>query len=507
MNINNIWDKLRPIPETLANLKRDLKEGKVPELPYFVVNQDDAKAGMGVKLNAIDGTRMQSNLIIGHYGNGKTNLLKYLKLFFQTHAYNIEVIYSRVDIEQPDIILYLLKLIQDHHTETLIEAVKSLKVAGTDWNTLIHNSQDTFGAIKEFTEKLFSDDVVDEDIKKLIFLGTGRLYTKGHFTAFGLQQLQNFNRREILVLFLNILSASNKFIVFGLDEVEKILEKSKSRFNLFLTSYRELIDLFNKINGHYLITCFTDASGTAQLEVANPAFYTRISPDIIELLAISKNDDIKTLSGYLDELFTTNKQTELDNIVVQVAKKRHPGNRDLIRHIVQLLFENDVILNLADALESNNLTSLFGQTKRELENDGILKSLHQKFFDPFEYFLEDSSRMLGGSILDRRKNQAFIDVNNNVIHHLIFNENSDIDNINKKINELVNLYNMKIVIYSPIKLELSNSSIQLENEQYGFTIISYEPEELFILLNMYRENFDKKDSIDKVISIYTNNNL
>jgi hypothetical protein len=507
MNINNLWTKLNPIPATLVNLKRDLKEGKVPELPYFIVNQNLAKEKIAEKLSNIDSARMQSNLIIGHYGNGKTNLLKYLKLFFQTTNVGIDVIYSRIDVEQPDVILYLLKLIQDHHTDSLINSVKALKVENYDWKLLIHNSNDTFAAISEYTEKLFGDGLEDEDLRKIIYLGTGRLYTKGHFTAYDLQQLQNFNRREILVLFLNILAVKGIFVVFGLDEIEKLLEKSKARFNLFLTSYRELIDLFNKINGHFLISCFTDASGTSQLEIANPAFYNRIKPDIIELLAINDSDDVKELSDYLNELFETNKQAELDQIVVQVKKKRHPGNRDLIRNIVQLLFERDEVVPLEESIETNQLTALYKQTKIDLEAQGIFKSLHQKFFDPLEYFLEDSARMLGGSIIDRRKNQAFIDIENHIIQHFIFNENTDVENINKKVNELVGLYKMRIVIYAPIKLELSNSSIRLEYENFEFSIINYEPEELFVLLNMYRENLELQEPIGKVISAYTNNNL
>lgn len=43
MNIEKLWSKINPIETTVEQLKRDLQEGKVPELPYFIVGMDDAK--------------------------------------------------------------------------------------------------------------------------------------------------------------------------------------------------------------------------------------------------------------------------------------------------------------------------------------------------------------------------------------------------------------------------------------------------------------------------------
>lgn len=508
MTIDNLWDKLVPIEASKATLIRDLKEGTVPELPYFVVNQDEVKAAIGKKLSELDLPKMQTNLIIGHYGNGKTNLLKYLKLFFQTNEMSVEVLFSRIDIEQPDVVLYMLKLLQDNHTGTLVDQIIALRNEGINWKEkLISNGADTFAAIVEYTEKIFSTEMSEDQLKKLIYLGTGRLYTIGHFNEFSLPKLQNFNRREILVLFLNILSAGGKSIVFALDEAERILEKSPLRFNQFLTSYRELIDLFNRVNGHYLLTCFTHANGIQVIEKANPAFFTRISASILEVKAITKAADIKTLVEYLNELFETGKQDDVDQIVIQASKKNKSGNRDLIRHIAQLLMEDQENLTLAESLKKYSLIRLFNTTKTDLERDGILKSIHQKFFDPLEYFLEASFRMLDGNILDRRRNQAFIDFNNRTIQHFIFNDSLDLENLNKKLNELCDVYEMKLVIYSPVRLELSSSSITLNNANLTFSIVNYEPEELFVLLNMFRENYELQETIAAVISNYTDNNL
>ena len=39
MEIEKLWNKINPIETTVEQLKRDLQEGKVPELPYFIVER------------------------------------------------------------------------------------------------------------------------------------------------------------------------------------------------------------------------------------------------------------------------------------------------------------------------------------------------------------------------------------------------------------------------------------------------------------------------------------
>ena len=141
--------------------------------------------------------------------------------------------------------------------------------------------------------------------------------------------------------------------------------------------------------------------------------------------------------------------------------------------------------------------------------EGTLKSIHQKFFDPLEYYLENTNLLKEGSgnRIERRSNNAFIDEVGKLIHYFIFNENSDIDNINKRVNTLVSQNDKDIVIYAPLKLELNNSRIVLEDEKHKFTIVDYDPEELFILLNIYKDNLQLQNKIEKIVNNYTENYL
>ena len=109
-----LWDKI-PYNPSLSFIE-DVKEGKVPELPYHVVNQDDAKNKIKEKIDIIKGKRFQTSIITANYGNGKTNILKYLSLFYSyRNNDNIKVLYYRADVDNYDIILNLLRIIEDNY--------------------------------------------------------------------------------------------------------------------------------------------------------------------------------------------------------------------------------------------------------------------------------------------------------------------------------------------------------------------------------------------------------
>ena len=74
-----------------------------------------------------------------------------------------------------------------------------------------------------------------------------------------------------------------------------------------MTSYRELVDLFNQIKGHYLMVSFTTGVGESEISTANDALYTRIKPDILHIAPLTTKRILRALIVYLNELFDTGK--------------------------------------------------------------------------------------------------------------------------------------------------------------------------------------------------------
>lgn len=500
MEISKLWEKLQLPAERFSTFKKDIAEGKVPELPFYIIGQDELKSAIKSKISQIDSDRMITNLIIAEYGNGKTNLLKYLELFFKTYPeLQVSVQYSRADVERTDLILFLLKIVQDKYLDDLIRIVKIIRNNPDNIKKLVNNFQSNFREIKDYTEKLFDVENSDEDIIEFLYLGTGRLSNKRYFDKRNIEQLRDFNRREILVLFLNILAFDRQYIIFAIDEIEKIREKSKIRFSHFLTSYRELVDLFNQIKGHYLIICFTDSIGSSEISKSNDALYTRIKNDIVNIEALKNKKDIDELIKYLNDLFNTHK--EISDIYTSFSKKHTTNNRLAIQEISKLLHAQESNESLEMMLSKADLNELYLSTIRKLDSDEAFKNLHRKFFDPFEFYIE--SLGLNSNELNKQE-RIFIDNVSGKVHYFLFNTYlEDFENEKIKITKLINDYlDFLIIVYSPIKLELTHSKLNLDTID-NVVIIDIEPKELFTLFVMYKENFDLQPKLSEIISNYS----
>jgi len=137
--------------------------------------------------------------------------------------------------------------------------------------------------------------------------------------------------------------------------------------------------------------------------------------------------------------------------------------------------------------------------------DDAFKNLHRKFFDPFEYYIESLGLKSNGLYKQER---TFIDSVGEKVHYFIFNTYlEDFDNERIKITNLVSDNpDSSVIVYSPIKLELTHSKLNLFNGE-KVEIIDIEPKELFILLVMYKENFDLQPKLGEIISNYTRQKL
>lgn len=154
----------------MDTIKKDWIEGKVPDLPFVIIDQQELKDHIGEKLSNIDGERMVTSIIQAQYGDGKTNVLKYLSLYFGNHPeLGVHMLYSRADVEQTDFCKYLLQQLQDNCINELVSGVNLLrKLRGFNPDILANNFNDDFSHIREYTEKLFEQGQDDEIIKNLI---------------------------------------------------------------------------------------------------------------------------------------------------------------------------------------------------------------------------------------------------------------------------------------------------------------------------------------------------
>ena len=501
MEYRNLWDKLSIEQSKMEIIRKDWTEGKVPDLPFLIVDQQGLKEHIGEKLQGIDGERMATTVIKAQYGNGKTNVLKYLSLYFDSHSeLGVHLLYCRADVDQTDIFIFLLQHLQNNSLKELIEGIMTLRERdGFDPASLANDFKEDFAHIREYTEKLFEKGQDDDDVRNLVYLGTGRLYSIGAFSKYGLAKLTDFNRREVMVLFLNILAEIGYRVVFAVDELEKIHDKSTRRMAYFFNSYRELIDLFNKIHGHYLIVTMTQAVNIAQL---SQPLWGRIEQDVVEVNKISRKEDLAELVKLMAELLSVEvRDAKIDGVVSSISRKSLDSNRFAIRAIAEALREKQTI-NFEDALTSDQqVEQLYINSYKAAESSHGFKNLSRMLFDPLQYYLEALQYENVGENLLRRDYQAFIDPIAKRAFFFLFNDDTK---IRGRILEFSDERGIKrFVVFVPKDLTVTHATLDIEGIEVK--LIDYDPRQLFVLLDIYRMNFDKQDEIFRLIGIVTQN--
>lgn len=502
MDITQLWTPLNPIEENKEIIRQDLERGLAPNLPYFIVGLQDVKTTLGTALSTID-SHFSYALIWGQYGNGKSNLMKYLKYFFTQYPdFNTKVAIWRADVDRYDIITFLLYIIQNEFAADLLE---SLKKVVTDGKTkeLCDNYSGSFAAIQAFAEKIEEKKDSDEDLQTLISLGTGKLYDSNSFKKFDLTKLTDYNRREVLVFFLNALAYAKHYIVFCVDELEKIQEKSRARFQNLLTTFRELIDLSSSINGHMILAAVTESvSGEHSFESYNPAFERRIKNYMLQVKAIREVDDIKEMAKELVRVLGNDYQLDsYDDVANAVYKKKLPHTSDVVRALFAQLAKQADKKTWKDLLEDSKMTDAFNQKRQSLEDSGMLQRINQKLFAPLKDYLNiisisDSDYEVKGQML-----QCVYSTATNRCYVFLFTDDIEA-NTNRLKNVIKEYSKADLYVFKPKELDINMDMLKKEGLVSVKDLIPYDPVDLMALLELYMDNYEN-DALREVITLYT----
>lgn len=510
MKIVNLWTQQTPWGNDQSVLKKDISEGRVPELPYYIAGQQSVKDCISSMMLEIDGASMQTLILRAEYGAGKTNMLKYLDLFFRQHTqYGVKVLYQNTNVEQRDLFMVLLRMLQLHYLEAdLLPAIKHIRENRDVINGLVDNFSGEFVCVREYVDHLFSKENDDEKIRELLLVGTGQLYSVRVQRKIGLQQvLNNFDRRCVLVLLLNILSYEKKYVIFALDEVENMYNVSKKRMSLFLTTFRDLVDKFTFIKGHLLMLSITRS---VEINVLNSPLYDRIHNYIIDMNSLKEKNDVLDLLHFLQHDIIGSKKSEadLEKISRRISNslKHTPySTRELMRTLVAELRGEKKFEGLHKYFEEHpNMKELYDESKRFLILDDVMSDVAFSLFDPLEYYLESLGYVDVKSNLKRRDYQAYIDIDNHSAIMFTFN---NLSKIAEKITTMSEVYGIeKVFLFiSATNGEISHATLQ--KIPVSVELVEYEASDLLVLLDMYKNHFEEQEKIADLIHQYTHDVL
>lgn len=504
MDITQLWSPLEPIEANKELIKQDLERGLAPNLPYFVVGLDSVKSSLGSLIAKID-SHFSYALIWGQYGNGKSNIIKYLKYYFEKYSeYNTIVANWRADVDRYDVITFVLYIIQNEFSELLRISLKTV-VADDKVLELCDNFNGSFSSIKSYVDKIVEKVDSDEDLQTLIALGTGKIYDSNSFKRFELTKLTDYNRREVLVFFLNALAYAHHYILFCLDELEKIQEKSKARFQNFLTTFRELIDLSSTINGHMILAAVTDSeSGDHSFESYNPAFERRIKGYKYGVTAIKEVNEIKEMAKELVRVLGEEYQLEsYDDIANTVYKsiRRLPHTSDVVRAVFEQLSKKTGSKSWETLLEEAKMKDEFDKKRKNLEVSGILLRVNQKFFAPLKDYINIISNSEKDYEVRSQMLQCVFSAATNRCYVFLFTDDIDA-NINRLRNVIKEYPGSDLIVFKPQELDINMGNLKDNGLEQVRDMIPYNPIDLMALLELYLDNYENEE-LREVISTYT----
>lgn len=501
MNLKDMWETLEPQSDKIETIKTDLKNGLAPNLPYFIVGLDKQKEKISQHLSNID-TAFQYCILVGAYGNGKSNLMKYIEYYFRVHQEaNVHVEMWRADVNMYDLNKFLLYIIQSNYRSQLREGLKALTLETAKKHC--NNFEDGFSAIKEYVEKIIDSNVDDEMMDVLIRMGTGSIYSKRDFDKYKVRLLTDYNRHEVFAFFLNVLAANRCYILFCIDEAEKIQEKSQARFQTFLTSFRELIDMATKVQGHMIMVAMTEAAGNSgkmSLEAYNPAFARRIEQYTYELPKIDKNkygDLIDGLSIILQQKLSSNTRSE---IISKLEKSRFSHTSDLVISAYNNI-TNQEYKTWQDYVSDAGLTNELQKRSENLIKDDVMNHIHTKFFVPLTTYCEIIQENESDYQIKPQQYQSVYKPNHNPEETFVFLFTEDMESNINRLRSNRQLYpQSEMIVFKPENFDFSvdiASKNKIENIR---EVIPYNPIELMALLLMYIDDYENENLKNALIT-------
>ena len=156
--------------------------------------------------------------------------------------------------------------------------------------------------------------------------------------------------------------------------------------------------------------------------------------------------------------------------------------------------------NFEEELEKDSdVEALYNEALAQIKADNGVKNLSRTLFDPLQYYLEALQYNNVEDNLYRRDYQAFVDSVSKRAYFFLFNDDTK---IKSRIQEFVEEKGInRFVVFVPQELTVTHSMLDIDGADVQ--IIDYDPVQLFVLLDIYRRNFDKQDEIFKLIGIVT----
>ena len=370
---------------------KKFREGVAPLYPSFIINQEEIVAKLKKSFNELYSKSrvMESHVIVGNPGDGKSHILNIIYSYLRNARNNIVInertqgFGSKFDmvnlilnkINSPLILKVLVKKIQE------VGVKNNCKDEYLQINNIADYFHVSFNLAKLLWKISFSTSELDR-VKSLNIL-TSRDTSKTTLLSL---EVEDFNRKEDVLAFfyimMDILKEQNIYIVILIEELEHIFKWEKKHKLEFYEQLKEFIDNSQKL-GNLCVLMFStyvlndeyaENDFTQDIYSQDPALYSRLKPKVLKIKRISSKSEIEHLVEKLIERYKKiygHDSIDLEKIVEQINSNSQ--KEKTYRYYIQ---SAAYLLDKINAGETNNVKGITPLMNENKNQDNI--SFHNK---------------------------------------------------------------------------------------------------------------------------------
>lgn len=190
---------------------------------------------------------------------------------------------------------------------------------------------------------------------------------------------------------------------------------------------------------------------------------------------------------------------EVDKIINILAKSTSSNNNLIVKNACENLMDSQV-KTWEDLLDEYSLRDIYKEEYEKLKLNGAFEGIYTKFFDSLSRYVKVTSDLE----LEEVKASERVLVRNEQQEVLVFLFSDDFESNKNRLDNISSTYPAcSIRIFRPLS---ADASFDIEPEKKVKEIVTYNPEELMTLFDMFYDNYTEYgEKVQNVIHTYSNN--
>ncbi|MBG9942318.1 hypothetical protein ABE237_29240 [Brevibacillus formosus] len=476
--INNMFQERLLTKEEQEDEIKKFREGVAPLQPSFIINQDSLISKLKHSFHEFYAkTRvMESYVIVGNPGDGKSHILNTIHSYLKSINNNI-VINERTQGfgTKFDMVSLILNKVNSPVTiQALTKKIKDI--------TQEYTSQDQYIQIDHISSSLqvsfalatllWKITYSSSDLEKIKAMNILTSRDSSPNTLHSLE-IENFDKTQDVLDFFYVIMAilreKNIFIIILIEELEHIFKWDPIPKLKFYEQLKEFIDNSQKLGNLFILMFstyvlndeYSENQYTQDIYLQDRALYTRLQPKVIKIKRISSKEEVSILVEKLVERYMkVYKLSSFDfnKLMEEINASIKGDNKTFRSYIQRTAYLLDQLKETSEKkTQENEFTNLQELEKTNIDKDEKIEYRKTEYVNKILNEITQSSslaikkkillsiyKLLENSnykdiVLEVKKGFLYGIPKNKRNHRLFYFDYAPINKVQEKYNSLVNL--------------------------------------------------------------------